>query len=563
LAQIFAKLLTVPNLFILTPVSPVMPIFSDYRVKNISGQAKKRHRKPITFILIVYPVEKTCFIVLREQRIIPSEVNKAMNLARLIEDAAQNFADRPALISENQRINYNQLNCSVNAVAHLLKQIGLTKGDKVALMLPNMPEFVYFYFAAAKLGAVIVTLNTSATAHELSYLLENSDARILITTESARKRYEEIKDKLSGCKSLFIVDEGDQNSLLKKVLAEGPFSNLAMEIDPEDPAVMIYASGLTGKPLGAVLTHENLYSQSNLLVSIVKRTSADKGLCLIPLFHAFGATANMIAIMRCGCSVVMMEGLTMSSLFSMIEKEKITYICAVPRLFLGMIYFDDAAKYDLSSLKICITGGSTMPADLIPAFEKQFGVKILEGYGLTEAAPVCSFTRVGMTQKPGSIGTAIPDTCIKIVDEIGRELERGKIGELIVRGKNVMKGYYKDDAATAAIIKDGWLYTGDLAKMDQDNYIFLTGRKKRMVITSGFNVYPREVENILNQHPAVLASRVVPHANLMRGEIVKAQIVKKDGAVVSDKEIIRYCRIYLSAYKVPRKVEFVNKLDED
>jgi len=271
----------------------------------------------------------------------------------------------------------------------------------------------------------------------------------------------------------------------------------------------------------------------------------------------------MIAIMRCGCSVVMMDGLTMNSLFSIIEKEKITYICAVPRLFLGMMNFEEAAKYDVSSLNVCITGGSTMPVQLIPAFEKQFGVKILEGYGLTEAAPVCSFTRVGMTQKPGSIGTAIPDTSIKIVDETGHELPRGEIGELIVRGNNVMKGYYKDDAATAAIIKGGWLYTGDLAKMDQDNYIFLTGRKKRMIITSGFNVYPREVENILNQHPAVLASRVVAQANLMRGEIVKAQIVKKDGIAVTDKEIMRHCRIYLSAYKVPRKVEFVTKLEED
>jgi long-chain acyl-CoA synthetase len=485
-----------------------------------------------------------------------------MNLARLIEDAAQNFADKPALICENQRISYNQLNCSINAVAHFLQQIGLTKGDKIALMLPNIPEFVYCYFAAVKLGAVAVTLNTSSTAHELSYLLENSDAKVLITMESVRKRYEEIKSKLSYCKTLIIVDSDDQNSPLKKVLAQGPFSNLATAIDIEDPAVMIYTAGLTGKPLGAVLTHGNLYSQSELLISIVKRTSEDKGLALIPLFHAFGATANMLASIRCGCSVVMMEGLTMSSLFGMVEKEKITFICAVPRLFLGMMYFDEAAKYDVSSLNVCVTGGSAMPAHLLSEFNKQFGAEILEGYGLTEAGPVCSFTRVGMTPKPGSIGIANPDTLIKIVDEIGRELPRGEIGELIVRGKNIMKGYYKDDAATAAVIKDGWLYTSDLGKMDQDNYIFLTGRKKRMIITSGFNVYQREVENVLNQHPAVLASRVVGKANLMRGEIVTAQIVKKDGVEITDREIMKHCRIYLSAYKVPRKVEFVAKLED-
>jgi len=483
-----------------------------------------------------------------------------MNLSRLIEDAAQNYADKPALNSDNQRINYNQLNRSVNAVAHLLKQTGIAKGDKVALMLPNIPEFVYCYFAAVKLGAVAVTLNTSSTAYELSYLLENSDAKVLITVESARKRYDGIKDKLSYCKNLIIVDSDD--CPLKKALINGPFSNPATEIDIGDPAVMIYTAGLTGKPLGAVLTHENLYSQSELLISIVKRTAEDKGLSLIPLFHAFGATANMLAVIRCGCSAVMMEGLTMSSLFNVIEKEKITFICAVPRLFLGMLYFDDVAKYDVSSLKICVTGGSTMPAHLLSEFNKQFGAEILEGYGLTEAGPVCSFTRVGMTPKPGSIGIANPDTLIKIVDETGSEVPRGEIGELIVRGRNIMKGYYKDEAATAAVIKDGWLYTSDLGRMDQDDYIFLTGRKKRMLITSGFNVYPREVENVLNLHPAVLASRVFGKENLIRGEIVAAQIVKKDGMEVSDREIMKHCRAYLSAYKVPRKVEFVTKLED-
>lgn len=485
-----------------------------------------------------------------------------MNLARLMENAAQNFADKLALISENRRITYDQLNSSVNAVAHLLKQTGIKKGDKVALMLPNIPEFVYCYFAAVKLGAIAVPLNTSSTAHELSFLLENSDSKVLITLESARKKYEETEGKLSSCKSLVIIDSGDQNSIWKKFLTQGPFDNSVSTIDPEDPAAIVYTSGLTGKPLGAVLTHGNLYSQSGLVKSLIKRSSADKGLSLIPLFHTFGATCNMIAILPAGCSVVMMDRFTMDGLFSAIEKEKITYICAVPRLYLGMMFFEGAAKYDISSLNVCVTGGSAMPANFIPVFEKKFGVKILEGYGLTEAAPVCSFTRGEMVQKPGSIGTAIPDTLIKIVDETGQELPRGEIGELIVRGKNVMAGYYKDDAATASVIKDGWLYTGDLGKMDQDDYIFLTGRKKRMIITSGFNVYPREVENVLNQHPAVQASRVVAKEDLMRGEIVKAEVIIKSGMEVDDKEIMKHCRIYLSAYKVPREVEFVSKFEE-
>jgi acyl-CoA synthetase (AMP-forming)/AMP-acid ligase II len=207
-----------------------------------------------------------------------------MTLVSLIEDAAQNFAQLPALIKENQRISYNQLNRSINAVADLLKQTGITKGDKVAVMLPNIPEFIYCYFAAAKLGAVAVPLNTSATSFELSYLLENSDAKVLITMESSRKKHEEIKDKLSSCKNLIAVDSSNQDSPFKKALAEGPFSNPSIPVAPEDPAVMVYTSGLTGKPLGAVLTHGNLYSQSDLIVSLIQRTSADKGLSLILYF---------------------------------------------------------------------------------------------------------------------------------------------------------------------------------------------------------------------------------------------------------------------------------------
>jgi long-chain acyl-CoA synthetase len=490
------------------------------------------------------------------------EAIRTMNLASLMEEAAQKFAGRPALIAENQRINYDQLNNSANAIAHLLIKAGIGKGDKIAIMLPNIPAFVFSYFAAVKIGAVAVPLNTFATAYELSYLLENSDAKVLITIDAAKKRYEEIQDKLSLCKKIITVDSTEENSPFKKAVNEGPFSNPAISINPEDPAAMIYTSGLTGKPLGAVLTHHNLYSQCDLVADLVKRKPEDKGLSLIPLFHAFGATANMICILRVGCSVVMVDRFTMDSLFGIIEKEKITYICAVPRLYIGMMFHEGAAKFDISCLDVCITGGAPMPAEFIPAFEKQFGVKIMEGYGLTEASPCCTFTRLDMPQKPGSIGIAVPGATIKIVDDNGRELPRGAIGELIVRGENVMQGYYKDDAATACVIKDGWLYTGDLGKMDDDDYIFLTGRKKKMIITSGFNVYPREVEDVLQLHPAVKASRVIAKTDLMRGEIVKAQIVKKEDVNIDDKEILKHCRIYLSPYKVPREVEFVVSLDD-
>jgi long-chain acyl-CoA synthetase len=483
------------------------------------------------------------------------------NLALLLEEAADNYKERTVLISENQRINYGQLNRAVNAVAHLLIETGVGKGDKVALMLPNIPEFFYCYFAAVKLGAVAVPLNTSSTPYELSYLLENSDAKVLMTAESARKRYEEIQHKLSTCRNLITIDSPDENSPFKKALAAGDFSNPEQKINPDDPAAIIYTSGLTGKSLGAVLTHRNLYSQSHLTHTYVKRTHLDVGLSLIPLFHSFGSTVNMINVVRSGCSVVMMDRFTLDGLFNAIQKEKITYICAVPRLYLGMMFHEGAANFDVRSLEVCVTGGAPMPPEFLPVFEEKFGAKIIEGYGLTEASPVCSFNMLDRPQKAGSIGRALSGTEIKIVDEYGRELPRGEIGELIVKGDNVMQGYYKDKKATASVIKDGWLHTGDLGRMDGDNYIFLTGLKKRMIITSGFNVYPKEVEDVLNMHLAVQAVRVVGKKDLMRGEVVKAQIVKRKGSIIDEKEILKYCRVYLSPYKVPREVEFVRKLD--
>lgn len=411
-----------------------------------------------------------------------------------------------------------------------------------------------------KLGAVAVPLNTSSTPYELSHLLDNSDTKVLVTTQPVRRRYEEIRDKLATCKKIIIVDEPAQVAAFKKAVSSGDIPEISEKINPDDPAAIIYTSGLTGKALGAVLTHRNLYSQSHLTQTYVKRTYKDVGLCLIPLFHSFGATVNMINVVRSGCSVVMMDRFTMDGLFGAIQKEKITYICAVPRLYLGMIFHEGTANFDISSLEVCVTGGAAMPPEFIAPFEEKFHAKIIEGYGLTEASPACSFNMLDRPQKPGSIGRALSGTEIIIADEEGRELPRGQVGELIVRGENVMQGYYKAEKATASVIRDGWLHTGDLGRMDEDGYIFLTGLKKRMIITSGFNVYPKEIEDVLNMHPAVRQAEVVGKKDLMRGEVVLVRIILKSGASVDDKEILKYCRTYLSSYKVPREVKFVEKI---
>ncbi|MFA5324480.1 MAG: AMP-binding protein [Smithella sp.] len=471
----------------------------------------------------------------------------------------QKYSGRIALIGDKQYITYGELNRAVNAVFGLIKKAGVGKGDKVAVMLPNIPEFVYSYFGVIKTGAVAVTLNTSSTPWELIHLLNNSDSKLLITQSSQVKKFQEARSELLSCHQVIAIDSLNDN---QELLAETYIPEILEEIGPEDPAVMVYTAGLTGKPLGAVLTHRNLCSQAEVIQATVQRNPGDVILALIPLFHTFGASTNMLLAIRSGSSMLMMDRLRMDSLFSAIEKERISYIAAVPRLFIGMIFHEKISKYDVSSLEVCITGGAPMPPDFLPVFEEKFGVKVIEGYGLTEASPVCTFNMLDTAPKIGSIGIAISGVEIKILDDKDNELPRNQIGELVVKGENVMQGYYKNEAATAAVLKNGWLHTGDLGRMDEDDYIYLTGLKKRMIISSGFNVYPREVETVLNMHPAVQDSRALGKEDLMRGEVVKAQVVLKEGHSADDKEIIRFCKTYLSNYKVPREVEFVLEIPD-
>ena len=484
-----------------------------------------------------------------------------MSLGQMLEESCRQYGNHVSLIYDGKYLTYEALDKAVNALSNGLRDLGIRKGDKVAIMLSNCPEFVISYFAVQKIGAVVVTLNVLSTSHELRYLLVNSDTKCLITEAPLAKRYEEIRAELPLCNHIITTSGLNADSPFWHIVEKGPNTLESPEIADDDPAVIIYTAGLTGKPLGAVLTHGNLLSQAELLRSVYHATNKDRGLAVIPLFHAFGAVANMLAAIRIGASIVLQDRITMDAIFSTIQKEKVTYIAAVPRLFLGMIFHREADHYDVSSLDFCITGGSAMPPEFIPVFEQKFDVILREGYGLTEASPVCSVGSRDIMHKPGSTGTLIPGVHAKVVDEQGNEVSRGEIGELVIMGENVMKGYYKDDEATARVIRNGWLHTSDLAKIDEDGYIFLTGRKKRMIITSGFNVYPREVEQVLELHPAVKAAMVVGEPNLLRGEIVKALIVRNPGVTVDERDITRHCRIYLSSYKVPREVEFVESID--
>ncbi|ABC78516.1 AMP-binding protein [Syntrophus aciditrophicus] len=492
-----------------------------------------------------------------------------MNLGRMLDETCRRYPDHIAVVQEERRLTYAALNAAVNALGNALKDLGLGKNDKLAIVLPNCPEFIISYFAAQKIGAVAVTINTASTPHEILYLLTNSDARALITTSACAGRFESILQNAPLCGHLIVVDRPEYSppssgnfASFWSLIEESSSSLDIPELSDDDPAVMIYTAGLTGKPLGAVLTQRNLVTQSALLGDLCHVTDTDMGLSVIPLFHTFGAVANMLGAIRVGAGLVLMDAFNLDEIFQLICREKVTFIAAVPRLFLGMLFYEDADKYDVSSLRFCITGGAAMPAHYVPEFNKKFQATLVEGYGLTEASPVCTLSRPDGPQKPGSIGTAIPGVEIRIVNDQGTDCSLGEVGELILRGDNVMKCYYKEEEATREVIVDGWLHTGDLAFRDREGFFFLTGRKKRMIITSGFNVYPREVELVLEGHPAVRATLVVSKPNLLRGEIVKAFIVKDPAMQADSRQILRHCRTYLSSYKVPREVEFVESLQE-
>ena len=486
---------------------------------------------------------------------------KPMNLGEMLESICRRYGGKTAIIFEDRKITYGDLDQAVNSLANHLKGLGVEKGDKVALMLPNIPEFVISYFAAVKLGAVAVTLNIMSTSYELKYLLNNSDSKVFITTAQSAKRYEEIKQDVPLCRHILLVDHDGASSSFMEAAGKGPFELRMPPVDGDDPAVIVYTAGLTGNPLGAVLTHRNLLSQTTLFPDLFEGKPEDHGLAIIPLFHTYGATANMLGLLSIGCTMTLLDQFNIDALLRAVERDRVTYIAAVPRVFLGMLLYEEAGKYDTRSLRLCITGGSAMPPQYMPAFSKKFGCVLTEGYGLTEASPICTVGRLSMPIKPGSIGTAIPGVEVKVFDDGEREVPTGQVGELVVKGVNVMKGYYKDPEATERVMKNGWLHTGDLARIDGEGYVFLTGRKKRMIITSGFNVYPREVEMILDSHPAVEASRVIGKPDLMRGEIVKALVVRRKNEAADERAILKHCRTYLSSYKVPREIVFVDSLN--
>jgi len=454
-------------------------------------------------------------------------------------------------------MTFSELYTLTCALGASLKKSGIRKGDHVTMVLPNIPEFIVVYMAVVGLGAVVIPVNPAFTSRELKYILSDSNSRAIILEHANLGTYTAIQQE---CSQDIVITTGQGGNFSEYVRDRG--APILEDMDPHDVAAMIYSSGLTGEPMGAMLTQANLDHNSDLMRVCMGADDTDTTLTLIPCFHSFSASVNMLSMLRYGGSIYLMKKLDFKEMHHALTSVGITAICAVPTLFFGLVSHPDLQGIDYSGVRTLIAGGSALSLDIYESFRERFQRNIRQGYGITEASPVCSCNYRPFPIKPDSIGMTVPGVQAKVVDDQGAELKPGDHGEILFKGPNIMKGYYRREKETNEVISDGWLSTGDLGFMDEDGYIYITGYKKDMVITSGFNVYCREVQNVLNSLPGVRDSAITGEPDLMRGAIIKAFIVCDDPSV-SESAIKHAARKLLASYKTPRKVIFVREIPRD
>ncbi len=486
-----------------------------------------------------------------------------MNLSEIIDNAASNWPDHPALVFEDQTISYGHLLSSINRLSNAFIKAGVQRGDRVMTLMGNRPEFVACYYAAMRIGAITVTLNPLSTSYELShYMAECKPAAVVCGPEQVHK-FAGIKDLHSYIKLIITTTPIDGAVSYSEIQQDFSDKFTAVNMDKHDPAVIIFTAGLLGKALGATLTHHNLDTNSDLLRDIAKVGPETHGLALIPLFHAFGASTNLLGTQKVGGTVYLVEKVDFPKLIPWLKKAQISWCGLVPMVYYGLLYHPSCKDLDLSSIEIAISGGAHLSYEIYEKFTARYGIDVYHGYGLTEASPVVSWNSIKIPNKPKTVGKPIPNVTIEIHDDEGASLPVGVEGEVAIQGPNVMLGYYGKPKETATVIRNNWLYTGDIGKLDEDGYLTLTGLKKDLIITSGFNVYCQEVEEILIRHPHVSDVALVGIDDLMRGQVIEAIVVPEPGSQPEDREIIRFCKEYLSRYKCPRKVTFVKEILRD
>jgi len=522
---------------------------------------------------------------------VPEEIEVPdIPLHRFLFDSAEEFPNKTAFVFFHRSYTYGYLLDKSLRFAGFLRDIGLKKQEALALFLPNTPQFLISYYGTLSSGGICVQINPMLVEREIRHILFDSGAKGIVLLDILFPKISHIledlplefiivtrlqdylpfplniffslKTRLKGERAKF--PKSRKIYLWRDIINTAPLKE-TIPVDPkEDVACLQYTGGTTGLPKGAVLTHYNLVAntlQATEWLTDTKRAD-ETVLGVLPFFHVYGMTVSLNFSVSQALTLIVVPKFHIKEVLSLIQRYKISIFPGVPLMYQAIVSYRKVDKYDLSSVRVCISGAAPLSYRVKERFESMTGARLVEGYGLSEASPVTHCNPIYGLNKPGSIGIPFPSTSAKIVDiERGEmELEPGKAGELVVKGPQVMKGYWNKDEETARILRDGWLYTGDIARMDEDGYFYIIDRKKDMIIVKGFNVYPKEVEDILLSHPAVKDAACIGVPSEETGEAVKAYIVPKENTEVSEDSIIEFCKENLAGYKVPSEIEFVSKI---
>ncbi|MFN2506454.1 MAG: long-chain fatty acid--CoA ligase [Acidimicrobiales bacterium] len=491
------------------------------------------------------------------------------NLASILAQSADRQPSAMAVIAGDRSLDYATVDTFARMFAGALRNLGVRPGEHVALLLPNVPQFTVAYFGCHYAGNPVVPLNVLLTAEELAYHLEDSQAVAVVawdaflpTVQEAAAQAGAVRHVIVARPDLADLSAPDGALNLTALVATASAVDEPHPTEADDTAVVLYTSGTTGKPKGAELTHANLVSNAEVSAHLVDLGPDTVALVALPLFHAFGMTVMHNAVLATGGALVLLPRFSAAAARELIARHRVTFFGGVPTMYMALLHdgehFSDAATAvdDLATLQWCVSGGAPMPAEVMSGFEARYGVCLLEGYGLSETSPVVSFTVPDRPRTPGSIGYPLPGVEISLLGADGRPVATPDTpGEICVRGDNVMKGYWRNPAATAEAIVDGWFRTGDIGMIDAHGAYRIVDRKKDLVIRGGYNVYPREVEEVLHRHPAVAQAAVVGTPHPRYGEEVKAVVTLKPGSATTPDELVAWCRRHLASYKYPRIVE--------
>ena len=481
----------------------------------------------------------------------------SLNLGTVLEASAAARPEHPALIIGEQSMSYGELDRAAGGVARALLDRGLAPGDHISVMIPNVPQFPVAYFGALYAGLAVVPLNILLTGEEVAYHIDDSESKLLI----GHTQFE--APAVAGARAAgvdVIWADGDDGHALMD-LAKSARIEVVHPTPADSTAVILYTSGTTGRPKGAELSHSNLVMNcTNVMSRLIGLQPDDVALATLPLFHSFGQSVVMNGTLAAGGTVVLLPRFTPQDGFELIQAHRVTFFAGVPTMYFGLLHHPDGDQYDVSSLRYALTGGAAMPVEVMNAFEERFPVKILEGYGLSETSPVASFNMLDKPRKVGSIGYPVWGVEMAILDENDQPVPDGERGEICIRGHNIMTGYWKKPEATAETMKNGWFHSGDIGVRDENGAYAIVDRVKDMIIRGGYNVYPREIEEVLYAHPAITEAAVIGIPHEEYGEEVKAVVVLGAGHTLTEAEVIAYTREHLAAYKYPRSVAFLDTL---